>query len=81
MAEIRTVGNVSGKVYTDYFRAGGNWCVIFIVAMLCIVAQFAASGSDFFLAQWINIEENYVRECITVYTLRKKVAPGENFLS
>ncbi|XP_018350478.1 PREDICTED: probable multidrug resistance-associated protein lethal(2)03659 [Trachymyrmex septentrionalis] len=59
VAEMRTVGNVSGKVYTDYFRAGGNWCIIFIVAMLCIIAQFAASGSDFFLAQWINIEEKY----------------------
>ena len=57
---MRTVGNVSGKVYTDYFRAGGNWYITFIVAMLCIIAQFAASGNDFFLAQWINIEENYV---------------------
>ncbi|XP_012058527.1 PREDICTED: LOW QUALITY PROTEIN: probable multidrug resistance-associated protein lethal(2)03659 [Atta cephalotes] len=62
MAEMRTIGNVSGKVYTDYFRAGGNWYIIFIVAMLCITAQFAASGSDFFLAQWINIEENYMNE-------------------
>ncbi|KYN28047.1 hypothetical protein ALC57_02483 [Trachymyrmex cornetzi] len=62
VAEMRTVGNVSGKVYTDYFRAGGNWCTIFIVAMLCIIKQFAASGSDFFLAQWINIEENYMSQ-------------------
>ncbi|KYN44462.1 hypothetical protein ALC56_01160 [Trachymyrmex septentrionalis] len=66
VAEMRTVGNVSGKVYTDYFRAGGNWCIIFIVAMLCIIAQFAASGSDFFLAQWINIEEKYYYNLILI---------------
>jgi len=66
VAEMRTVGNVSGKVYTDYFRAGGNWYIIFIVAMLCIIAQFAASGSDFFLAQWINIEENYVSASLCI---------------
>jgi len=57
---MRTVGNVSGEVYTGYFRAGGNWCIIFIITMLCIMTQLAASGGDFFIARWVDIEENYV---------------------
>lgn len=57
---MRSTGNVAGKVYGAYFRAGGNWCIIFIVAMLCILTQLAASGGDFFIARWVDIEENYV---------------------
>ncbi|KAG5343188.1 L259 protein, partial [Acromyrmex charruanus] len=62
VAEMRTVGTVSGEIYTSYLRAGGNWCVIFIVTMLCILTQLAASGGDFFLAQWVNIEEHYMNQ-------------------
>ncbi|KAG5332701.1 L259 protein, partial [Acromyrmex heyeri] len=62
VAEMRTVGTVSGEVYTSYLRAGGNWCVISIVTMLCILTQLAASGGDFFLAQWVNIEEHYMNQ-------------------
>lgn len=65
---MRSSGNVAGKVYGDYFRAGGNWCVIFMVFMLCILSQLAASGGDFFIARWVDIEENYVS--IIVYDLR-----------
>lgn len=57
---MQTVGNVSGEVFTDYLRAGGNWCVISTVAMLSIATQLAASGSDFFLANWVNKERHYV---------------------
>ncbi|XP_011702530.1 PREDICTED: probable multidrug resistance-associated protein lethal(2)03659 [Wasmannia auropunctata] len=62
VAEMRTVGNVSGQVYKGYLSAGGNWCVIFIVAMLCVLTQLAASGGDFFIAQWVEIEENYMNQ-------------------
>ncbi|XP_071557607.1 probable multidrug resistance-associated protein lethal(2)03659 [Temnothorax nylanderi] len=62
VAEMRTVGNVSGEVYTGYFRAGGNWCIIFMVVMLCIMTQLAASGGDFFIARWVDIEENYMNQ-------------------
>ncbi|KYN28544.1 hypothetical protein ALC57_02034, partial [Trachymyrmex cornetzi] len=66
VAEMRTVGNVSGRVYTNYLRAGGNWCVMSIVAMLFILTQLAASSADFFLAQWIEIEEHFVSVYIHV---------------
>ncbi|KOC62515.1 putative multidrug resistance-associated protein lethal(2)03659 [Habropoda laboriosa] len=62
VAETRTKGKISGKVYGGYFRAGGNWCVVATVTMLCILAQLSASGSDFFISQWVNMEERYVNE-------------------
>ncbi|KYN11275.1 Multidrug resistance-associated protein 4 [Trachymyrmex cornetzi] len=62
MTEMQTVGNVSSKVFTGYLRAGGNWCVIFIVTMLSVATQLAASGSDFFLANWVNKERLHINQ-------------------
>ncbi|CAK9828719.1 Probable multidrug resistance-associated protein lethal(2)03659 [Anthophora retusa] len=57
VAETRTKGRVSGKVYGGYFHAGGNWCVISTITLLCVLAQLSASGSDFFISKWVNMEE------------------------
>ena len=54
---MRTKGNVGGWVYKGYFKAGGNWCVLFTIFLLCAGAQLAASGGDWFIAQWVNMEE------------------------
>ncbi|XP_003699343.2 putative multidrug resistance-associated protein lethal(2)03659 isoform X2 [Megachile rotundata] len=62
VAETRSKGKVSGKVYSGYFLAAGNGCVIVIVGLLCVMAQGLASGSDFFISQWVNMEEKYVNE-------------------
>ena len=60
VAETRSKGTVSGKVYGGYFHAGGNWCVIATVVLLCVLAQTFATCSDFFISQWVNMEEKYV---------------------
>ncbi|GAB1868435.1 Multidrug resistance-associated protein [Camponotus japonicus] len=62
VTEMRSTGSVAGKVYGNYFRAGGNWCIISIITMLYILSQIAASGGDFFIARWVDIEENYVNQ-------------------
>ncbi|XP_076757725.1 putative multidrug resistance-associated protein lethal(2)03659 isoform X1 [Xylocopa sonorina] len=62
VAETRSQGKISGQVYMGYLRAGGNCCVLATVLVLCILAQGAASGSDFFISQWVNMEEKYVNE-------------------
>ncbi|KAK0092933.1 hypothetical protein PV326_000289 [Microctonus aethiopoides] len=56
--ETRTRGNISGQVYRAYINAGGNCCVIFMILLLYIIAQFSASGTDWFLAYWTKLEEN-----------------------
>ncbi|XP_033334914.2 ATP-binding cassette sub-family C member 4 isoform X1 [Megalopta genalis] len=60
--ETRSKGKISGEVYSGYLRAGGNWCLILIVFLLCILAQLAASGGDYFISQWVNMEEKYTKE-------------------
>lgn len=66
VAEARTKGKVSGEVYTGYFHAGGNWCIVATVGLLCVLAQLAASGSDFFISRWVNMEEKYVTIVLNV---------------
>ncbi|KAI4497436.1 hypothetical protein M0802_007447 [Mischocyttarus mexicanus] len=56
-AEMRTKGSVSGKVYSGYLLAGGNWFIVTLIFGFCVAAQLAASGGDFFIAQWVNMEE------------------------
>lgn len=56
--EARTKGSIGGWVYGGYFKAGGNYCTIFFVFILCILSQLAASGGDYFISFWVNIEEN-----------------------
>ena len=55
--EQRSSGHVGGWVYKGYFSAGGNCCVIFTIFILCVMAQFFASAGDFFISEWVKMEE------------------------
>ncbi|XP_014296340.1 probable multidrug resistance-associated protein lethal(2)03659 [Microplitis demolitor] len=57
VAEMRSKGSIGGHIYASYFKAGGNGCLIFMVLLLCILAQFAASSGDVFVAYWVNREQ------------------------
>ncbi|XP_015109425.1 probable multidrug resistance-associated protein lethal(2)03659 isoform X2 [Diachasma alloeum] len=57
IAEMRTKGSIGGHIYGSYFTAGGNWCIAMIIFILCAGAQLAASGGDYFIAFWVNLEE------------------------
>ncbi|KAH0554301.1 probable multidrug resistance-associated protein lethal(2)03659 [Cotesia glomerata] len=57
VAEMRTKGSIRGYVYTSFFKAGGNGCVLFTVFLLTVSAQLAASGSDYFVSFWVNLEQ------------------------
>lgn len=50
--EQKSTGSVSGYVYSAYFKAGGNCCIVFMVMFLFILAQFAASAGDGFITFW-----------------------------
>ncbi|XP_076648686.1 putative multidrug resistance-associated protein lethal(2)03659 isoform X2 [Halictus rubicundus] len=60
--ETRSKGKVSGEVYSGYLKAGGNWCIVLIVFLLCVLSQLAASGGDYFISQWVNMEEKFVTD-------------------
>ncbi|CAH1995818.1 unnamed protein product [Acanthoscelides obtectus] len=57
IAEITSFGKVDLVNYKEYFRAGGNWCIILIMVMFFLGAQCFASGGDFFLSKWVTLEE------------------------
>ncbi|XP_067014322.2 ATP-binding cassette subfamily C member 4 [Anabrus simplex] len=67
MAEASSKGKTGGKsVYLEYFRAGANFFMITIMAILFALAQAAASGSDYFVSYWISIEEMRNRTSLNV---------------
>ncbi|CAH1104174.1 unnamed protein product [Psylliodes chrysocephalus] len=55
--EMRTTGSVDFANYKSYFRAGANTCGIICMIILFLSAQIIGSGGDYFLAQWVNVEE------------------------
>ncbi|XP_050309947.1 probable multidrug resistance-associated protein lethal(2)03659 isoform X2 [Anthonomus grandis grandis] len=57
VAEMRTSGSVSASNYKEYFRAGGNCCVITVMWLLFIGAQLFGSGGDYFLSTWVALED------------------------
>ncbi|XP_043284651.1 probable multidrug resistance-associated protein lethal(2)03659 [Venturia canescens] len=57
VVEMRRRGNIKGRTYSSYFGAAGHGFLVFVVILLCVGAQLAASGSDYFVAQWVNMEE------------------------
>ena len=55
--EDRTKGAVSGRIYWDYFRAGGGALSFILLAASCIVTQVLFSGTDYWLTLWTDAEE------------------------
>lgn len=49
---MRTYGSVDSYIYKEYFKAGGNVCVVITMGMMFVVTQFIASCGDYFVAQW-----------------------------
>lgn len=50
--EQKGSGSVGLKVYMEYFKAGGNCCVIFTLFTLFFFTQILASISDYFITYW-----------------------------
>ncbi|XP_068086381.1 ATP-binding cassette subfamily C member 4-like [Anabrus simplex] len=58
LAEASSKGKSGVKsLYVEYFHAGTNYFVMFLVALLFLMAQGCASGVDYFVSYWTNIEE------------------------
>ncbi|XP_044752072.1 probable multidrug resistance-associated protein lethal(2)03659 isoform X2 [Coccinella septempunctata] len=60
--EQMSKGTLGFHVYKAYLRAGGNWCVLFIVFMMFFIVQGLASVSDYFLTFWVNLEDRNFTE-------------------
>ncbi|XP_014258970.1 probable multidrug resistance-associated protein lethal(2)03659 isoform X2 [Cimex lectularius] len=71
--EYQMKGSVSSKIYYAYFRAGGGMFIISVVLMLFFFVQILASGGDYWITHWVNLEEDNISQsdrdfCIYVFT-------------
>ncbi|VVC87931.1 unnamed protein product, partial [Leptidea sinapis] len=58
-AEMRTAGAVSGAVYGAYLRASGHPLLVTLMVLVAVLAQLLGSGSDWWTAYWVNLEEDH----------------------
>ncbi|EFN67916.1 Multidrug resistance-associated protein 5 [Camponotus floridanus] len=56
--EITMKGHMSRKVFFAYFKASKKPFIIALMMVIFIVNQIVASGSDYFVAFWVNIESS-----------------------
>ncbi|XP_026807199.1 probable multidrug resistance-associated protein lethal(2)03659 isoform X1 [Rhopalosiphum maidis] len=66
VAETRSSGNISLTVYSSYFSAGGNVCKISFLLFMCVFTQVLASGGDYWITYWVNLEELVFRNTSSV---------------
>lgn len=60
VAEHRSFGKISHKVYTSYFKAVGNYWLVSLVFFMIIICQGLLSGSDFHLSKWVDAENKFI---------------------
>ncbi|KAF4519663.1 hypothetical protein B566_EDAN005000 [Ephemera danica] len=47
VAETRTLGSVSGRVYAQYLKSTGSYCRVVVMLSFFLLAQLAGNGTDF----------------------------------
>lgn len=57
MQEESSRGKIRGSIFLKYLFAGGNIFFVTFVMILYGLSQVMASGVDYFVSFWINIEE------------------------
>jgi ABC-type multidrug transport system fused ATPase/permease subunit len=55
--EASSKGKLKHSVYIEYFRSGGNLFVAFVIGAMFLLAQSAASITDWWMAYWTTQEE------------------------
>ena len=55
--EPHSIDSVSFSVYSQYFKAGGNWASLFFFFLSCLAFQFCYSFSHYWLSTWTRAEQ------------------------
>ncbi|XP_076231417.1 putative multidrug resistance-associated protein lethal(2)03659 isoform X2 [Calliopsis andreniformis] len=56
VAETRTFGKISIKVFLAYWKASKNVALLVMMFILFVASQSMATGTDYLLAFWVNTE-------------------------
>ncbi|KAK9869800.1 hypothetical protein WA026_003532 [Henosepilachna vigintioctopunctata] len=62
--ETQKKGSISLRVYESYFKAGGNYWTGLMLGVFFIIAQISASGADYFITYWVNLEQHQLQQGI-----------------
>ncbi|XP_055326164.1 probable multidrug resistance-associated protein lethal(2)03659 [Sitodiplosis mosellana] len=62
--ELQATGNIKFSIYKTYFKAAHSRFFVVFVFFIFTVAQFTLSGTDYFLAEWIDWEEKVAKTVI-----------------
>jgi len=54
--EIISEGTVSGEVYGQYLRSGGNFLQLFFMFGIFFLAQLAGSLTDYWISFWFALK-------------------------
>ncbi|XP_069668827.1 probable multidrug resistance-associated protein lethal(2)03659 isoform X2 [Periplaneta americana] len=57
MAEMRSHGGVTFRVYQSYCAAAGNCCITTLAFGVFVLAQIAFSAESYWMAYWCSVEE------------------------
>lgn len=52
VAETHFNGKVGYKIYWSYIMAGGHYCKIIGLLLVCVLAQVVGSGGDYWISRW-----------------------------
>ncbi|XP_022162518.1 probable multidrug resistance-associated protein lethal(2)03659 isoform X2 [Myzus persicae] len=61
VAETRSSGKVSLRVYLSYISAGGGVFKISFLLFVCIFTQMLGTGGDYWISYWVNLEDHVFR--------------------
>lgn len=50
--EKRADGSIGWTIYSKYFRASGGYFSFIFMVFVCVMAQFLASGGDYYVNYW-----------------------------
>ena len=72
VAEYRTSGSMSIKIYLSYFKAAGSVCILVLVFSLAIMMSTVINVGDFFLSYWVSWKERKDNNLLE-YNMEKEV--------
>jgi len=52
IVETHSTGNVAFSVYFTYIFAGGHFCKVLGLFLICILTQVLSSGADYWITYW-----------------------------
>ncbi|XP_050545467.1 probable multidrug resistance-associated protein lethal(2)03659 isoform X2 [Daktulosphaira vitifoliae] len=76
--ETRSYGNVSLDIYSSYFSAGGSCLKVTFLLSMCVLTQILASGGDYWITYWVNLEENVFQKQSYNSSMNTNVIVSEN---